>query len=171
MGKSIVKKVLVCINGTSESIKAAMYTILFAKQIGCSVKALYVVDTATIKFLLNSRFLATDEKVLYEKKFNQDGKHYLEYVESLARTKGIKIESQMREGSVCYEIIEEAESWGADMIIVGGKKKQPLSKQLSDNPRGSIKAWSTIGNQLMAYASCPVLVVNREGIEETFKVS
>ena len=171
MKKSVVKKVLVCVNGTAESIHAAMYAILFARQIGAAVKALYIVDTATIKFLLNSRFLAPDEKVLYEKKFNQDGQHYLEYVEGLARTKGIKIETQMREGSVCFEIVEEAEAWGADMVIVGGKKKQTLSKQLSDNPRGTLKAWSTIGNQLMAYASCPVLVVNKEGMEETFKIS
>lgn len=171
MGKSLVKKILVCVNGTTESIRAAMYAILMAKQFGCALKAVYVVDTATMKFLLNSRFLAPDEKVLYEKKFRQDGTHYLEYVESLARVKGIKIDTEMREGSVCFEIVSVAEKYGADMILVGGKKHKDISDEIRDNPRGSLKAWSTTGNQLMDFAPCPVLVVNKDDMEAIFKVS
>ena len=61
MKKSVVKKVLVCVNGTAESIHAAMYAILFARQIGAAVKALYIVDTATIKFLLRKFYIQSLE--------------------------------------------------------------------------------------------------------------
>ena len=49
MLKPLVHNVLVSINGSESSSRAAMYGILMAKQQHLNLKFVYVVDTATLK--------------------------------------------------------------------------------------------------------------------------
>ena len=169
MGKPLFKRILVCVNGTSESLKAVMYAILLSKQLSLSLKVVYVVDTATIKFLTNSKFFAPDERMEYEEKLNQDGKHILEYVKNLASMKGIEIETELLSGAVATEILNAAESFKADMIFLGGSKDSVhLLKQ--SNTQASRAKFNT-ANQIMQYSPCPVLVVNKKDMEDLFKIS
>lgn len=169
MGKSLFKRILVCVNGTSESLKAVMYAIVLSKQLSLSLKVVYVVDTATIKFLTNSKFFAPDERMEYEEKLNQDGKHILEYVKNLASMKGIEIETELLSGAVATEILNAAESFKADMIFLGGSKDSVhLLKQ--SNTQASRAKFNT-ANQIMQYSPCPVLVVNKKDMEDLFKIS
>ena len=92
MGKPFLKKILVAINGTHSSVLAAMYGIILAKQYQLKMKVVFVVDTATIKYLINFKFLVSDEKDAYKNDLKKDGQNYLDYVVNLARTKGVKIE-------------------------------------------------------------------------------
>ena len=96
----LLKKIIVAINGSESSVQAAMYAIMLSKQYSLALKAVYVVDTATIKFLTNSKFLVSEEKDSYESDLKRDGKTYLEYVKNLAKSKGMEIETELREGSV-----------------------------------------------------------------------
>lgn len=169
MGKPLFKRILVCVNGTSESLKAVMYAIVLSKQLSLSLKVIYVVDTATIKFLTNSKFFAPDERMEYEEKLNQDGKHILEYVKNLASMKGIEIETELLSGAVATEILNAAESFKADMIFLGGSKDNVhLLKQ--SNTQASRAKFNT-ANQIMQYSPCPVLVVNKKDMEDLFKIS
>lgn len=169
MGKPLFKRILVCVNGTSESLKAVMYAIVLSKQLSLSLKVVYVVDTATIKFLTNSKFFAPDERMEYEEKLNQDGNHILEYVKNLASMKGIEIETELLSGAVATEILNAAESFKADMIFLGGSKDSVhLLKQ--SNTQASRAKFNT-ANQIMQYSPCPVLVVNKKDMEDLFKIS
>ena len=169
MGKPLFKRILVCVNGTSESLKAVMYAIVLSKQLSLSLKVVYVVDTATIKFLTNSKFFAPDERMEYEEKLNQDGKHILEYVKHLDSMKGIEIETELLSGAVATEILNAAESFKADMIFLGGSKDSVhLLKQ--SNTQASRAKFNT-ANQIMQYSPCPVLVVNKKDMEDLFKIS
>lgn len=169
MGKPLFKRILVCVNGTSESLKAVMYAIVLSKQLSLSLKVVYVVDTATIKFLTNSKFFVPDERMEYEEKLNQDGKHILEYVKNLASMKGIEIETELLSGAVATEILNAAESFKADMIFLGGSKDSVhLLKQ--SNTQASRAKFNT-ANQIMQYSPCPVLVVNKKDMEDLFKIS
>ena len=76
--RSLFKKVIVAVNGSEQSIHASMYSILMAKQLGCELKAVYVVDTATIRQLTLSKFLISDESNNYEKSLEEEGKKLLE---------------------------------------------------------------------------------------------
>ena len=135
MAKPLVKKIIACVNGTSESIQAVMYAIILAKQLSLQLKVVYVVDTATIKFLTNSKFFAPDEKLKYEESLSQDGKNILEYVSSLALTKGIKAETELLSGAVASEILASAEKFKADLIIVGGRRMPiPLNSRKEELP-------------------------------------
>ncbi len=169
MAKPLLKRILVCVNGTSESLQAVMYAIVLAKQLELSLKVVYVVDTATIKFLTNSKFFAPDERTEYEEKLNQDGKHILEYVKNLASVKGMELETELLSGAVATEILNAAEAFKADMIFLGGSKDSAhLLKQ--SNTKASRAKFNT-ANQVMQYSPCPVLVVNKKEMEALFKIS
>ena len=71
-----------------------MYSILMAKQLGCELKAVYVVDTATIRQLTLSKFLISDESNNYEKSLEEEGKKLLESVVQLSKQKGVKIQTE-----------------------------------------------------------------------------
>ena len=66
MIKPLFQKIVVAINGSEQSLHAAMYAILLAKQYKCSLKAVYVVDTAALKFLSMSKFFLKTESQKYE---------------------------------------------------------------------------------------------------------
>src|SRR5574344_844317 len=100
MSKSFYKKIIVAINGSQSSIHAAMYAIMMAKSYNLALKVVYVVDTATIKYLTMNKFFITEEKEEFEKKLKIDGEHYLNSIEMLSFSKGIKIEKELRCGGI-----------------------------------------------------------------------
>ena len=60
MIKPLFQKVLVAYNGSKSSLHAVMYAILMAKCYKCHVKVVCVVDTATIKHLMLTKFVIED---------------------------------------------------------------------------------------------------------------
>ena len=168
MGKPFLKKILVAINGTHSSVPAAMYGIILAKQYQLKMKVVFVVDTATIKYLINFKFLVSDEKDAYKNDLKKDGQNYLDYVVNLARTKGVKIEPELREGSVSSEVITAADEFGSDLILVGGHNDPGSYIQGNQTKKSSAV---TVRNEIVNYAHCPVLVVHKQDVEELFKIS
>ena len=61
MIKPLFQNVLVLVNGSESSIHAVQYGILMSKLYHCNLKAVYVVDTATLKQLTLSKFFVADE--------------------------------------------------------------------------------------------------------------
>lgn len=165
MEKPLIKRIVVAINGTEQSLHGAMYAILMAKQYGCVLKAVYVVDTATIKQLTLSKFFVSDESASYENSLESDGNKILSDIVVLAAKKGVKIQTELRKGSVWAQIIMSAEDFNADLIILGGKEHGASSFQSVVN-RDSVSA-TNIG--IVGNASCNVLIVREKNIEKLFK--
>ncbi len=166
MLKPLIQKIIVAINGSEQSLHAAMYAILMAKQYKCSLKVVYVVDTAALKFLNMSKFFLKDESQKYEDNLVHDGEKYLEQVVTLAKVKGVKVETQLRKGSPWAEIVRAADEFAADFILLGGKEHQNVSVT-SDvaHDRASSTNMEIVGN-----AACNVLVVRQKDIEKLFKI-
>ncbi len=164
--KALLNSIVVAVNGSKNSIDAAMYGILLAKQYGLSLTAVFVVDTETIKFLINSRFLVEEEKLSYTEALERDGKNYLAYIEKLALSKGVQIATELRRGSVFAEVIAAADSLKADMILVGGRSNTETSLERL-GIRRSVSASSR--NDIALLAHCPVLVVHEPDMETRFK--
>lgn len=164
MARSFFKKVIVAVNGRNSSIHAAMYAIMMAKTYNLELKAVYVIDTATIKYLTMNKFLVSDEQNDFESKLKEDGEHYLSYVEMLAATKGVKIQKELRNGAVSTEIINAAEGFDADLILLGGNEKEV--------GKTGIKKYSVSAteNEVLANSKCPVMLVQKPEIEKIFKV-
>ena len=167
MIKPLIKKVLVAVNGSQSSIRAAMYGIILAKQNHCAVKFVYVVDTATLKRLTIGKFLVQDESDGFEGALRSDGEKYLDYVTELAKRKGIKAEAELREGSVWVEVVQSADAFGANLILLGG---HPSRYAVTGKVHDDSTVFSRTDKDIILNANCSTLVVYEPKVEELYKM-
>lgn len=167
MVKPLFQNIIVAFNGTKQSVHAAMYGILMAKTYQLSIKFVYVVDTATMAHLTLSKFLTPDERKDFDEQLTEDGKRHFNYAKKLAQKHNVKIETEMRRGSVATEIISTAEDFSADMILIGMRDAGAYSRISTQANNGGT---STLSVEIMAKARCPVLCVRKADIEDLFQV-
>jgi len=160
-----MKNILVAINGSEGSIRAAKYAIMLARSYKLELKFVYVIDSATIKYLGMNQILAKDEQTDYKVDLAYEGQDYLEYVSGLAASKGLGCQTELRDGSVVTEVLDVAKAFEADLIVIGAterKKGDPLIKR---------NVHSTHQGDIIEHSSVPVLVVKpSESIDAEFKL-
>jgi nucleotide-binding universal stress UspA family protein len=162
MIRPLYRNVLILINGSESSIQAAKYGILMSKLYRCNLKALYVVDTATLKQLMLNKFFVAEESKEYEASLTLDGKKYLQYVEDLAKSKGVKIETEIKNGSVWSETVSMVESMEADLILLGC---------FDSNTRDQKDILSTSYREILINAPCSVQLVREKMIDQLYKLA
>ena len=160
MIKPLFNNILVVLNGSEASIQAAQYGILMARLYRCDMKAIYVVDTATLKELTISKFFVNEESLDYENSLTEDGKRYLQHVENLAKAKGIKIETELRKGSVWSEVVTYAEDSKVDLILLGEHQHNESKDSITSTYK-----------EIISHAGCSVLVVRQKNIEQLYKMA
>lgn len=165
MIKPLFQKIIAAYNGSQASLSAVMYAIMMAKQLKCQVKVVYVVDTDTIKKLTLTKFMVKDEGESIEQGLQADGERNLAFAQKLAKSKGIKIETELKKGAVWAEIIKTADEYNADLILLGGHK-QNNSPSLSRKDMVSLQDGEIIGS-----AHCSVMVVNVPQLDQLFKLA
>ncbi|MDR2177729.1 MAG: universal stress protein [Treponema sp.] len=159
MIKPIISHVIAAISGSDASILAAKYAIVMSKTYRCKMTAVYVVDTATIRQLTLSKIFIQEESQDYEKSLELNGERYLSFVEELAQAKGVKIEREIRRGTVSTEILTAAEDKKADLIILGGWEKDRNTRDIIGHSH----------REIMTSAKCSVLLVKEPGIDQIYK--
>jgi nucleotide-binding universal stress UspA family protein len=115
----LIKKIMVFVDGTEQSVTAAQYAICLASGTGAELIALYVVNTRAVEDLLKARIFLQDEQVEYQRDMEADGQRYLNYIHELATKKGLSVTKICRQGSVHREILEAARSLGVDLLVIG----------------------------------------------------
>ena len=160
----MVKKLLVAINGSDISIRAAMYAVMLARTYKAELKFIYVIDSATIRYLGMNQMLAKDEQIDYKVDLAYEGQNYLEYAVGLAASKGVVAQSELKDGSVVTEIIKCAKDFEADMILIGGADKKKGEQLFKRNVHSSHQS------DIIENSKIPVVVVKGEDIETKFKV-
>ena len=118
MIKPLFQRVVVAYNGSVSSLHAVMYAMLMAKLYHCQVKVVFVVDPATIRQLTISKFMVKEEGDEIEGSLKSDGERNLEYVIKLAKSKGVRIDTELRSGAVWSEVITSAAEYDADLILL-----------------------------------------------------
>lgn len=164
MIKSLFHNVVVAYNGSKSSLSAVMYAVLMAKCYKCHVKVVYVVDSATIRQLMLTKFVIKDEAASLEENLEADGRRNLDFAAGLAKSKGIKIDTELRRGAVWSEIIKAADELNADLILLGGTTG---GSQLSSQNRDVVSAQDS---EIIGSAHCSVMVVRQPYIEQLFKI-
>ena len=164
MSKSFFKKIIVAVNGNESSIHTAMYAIMMARNYNISLKFVYVIDTATIKYLSMNKFIISEEKTEFEQQLKIDGENCINYVVHLAKSKGVTPEQEVRCGGVFTEIIKAAEEFDADLILLGGND-QDVGKHGIKN-----SVLSRDQSEVLANSKCPVMIVQKPGIDDQFKI-
>jgi nucleotide-binding universal stress UspA family protein len=157
--KSIIQNILVAISGSDASINAAKYALVLARQFKCSLTAVYVIDTATLRQLVITNIFLEDESEDYEKSLMDNGHRYLNYIQELAAQKGVKIETALRKGAVFTEILREAEQKSCDLIILGGWEKDRKDRDIISESH----------KEILMNAKCSVLVAKERDIDRIFK--
>ena len=161
----MMKKILVAINGSEGSIKAAMYAIMMARDYDLELKFVYVIDSATIRYLGINQMLAKDEETDYKVDLAYEGQNYLEYVSGLAAGKGVVAQTELRDGTVVTEILDTAKKFGADLIIIGSRKQKKEDRFVKRNVH------STHERDIIENTRIPILVVKpMDEIDAKFKV-
>ncbi|MDO4506274.1 MAG: universal stress protein [Spirochaetales bacterium] len=160
---SLFQKVLVCYNGSKSSLNAVLYAIMMAKIYKCTLKVIYVVDSASIKQLSISKFLVAEEAEETSRCLEEDGRKNLEYVKELAGQKGVEVETEILHGAVWSEIIHAADVWKSDLILLGGSVGASSSYSVQETV-------SKQDSEIIGSAHCSVMVVRDPYISHKFRL-
>jgi nucleotide-binding universal stress UspA family protein len=114
-----IRKIMVYIDGTEQSITAAQYAICLASFSNAQLIAYYVVNTRAMEDLLRARIFLKDEQVEYEHDMEADAERYLNHVNELAVQKGVAIEKRHSKGNVHKEIVKAVAENDIDLLIIG----------------------------------------------------
>ena len=152
-------KILVAIDGSAASMKAAEFAITMAnkerseqsKESGSELVALTVLDVSKPRGLLSS-FIAAPTYGLKElEQERNEAKQWMENLRQKAEEKKVAFRSEIIEGILSAEatIIDYAESHNINLIVVGTKGRSGFSRVLL----------GSVASKVVTYAHCPVLVV------------
>lgn len=114
-----IKKIMVYVDGTEESVTAAQYAICLASFTGAELVAHYVINTRAVEDLLKARIFLKDEQVEYEHDMEADAERYLNYINELATKKGVSIIKKRSRGNVHKEIADSIEADEVDLLVIG----------------------------------------------------
>ena len=114
-----IRKIMVFIDGTEQSITAAQYAICLASFSGAELIAYYVVNTKAMEDLLRARIFLKDEQMEYEHDMEADADRYLNHVKDLAVQKGMSITTKRSKGSVHKEVVNAVNEEEVDLLVIG----------------------------------------------------
>jgi nucleotide-binding universal stress UspA family protein len=151
-----IKKILVPVDGSKPSEKAAEYAIHIAKTMKANVVALHVMNipayaftTTPVEGMPTPAAIPIPLTVSSEERKIADS--YLSRVEKIGKSSGVAVETKIIENqqSVVHAITEFAEKEGFDLIIMGTRGRTGITKFLL----------GSVASGVLTYAPCPVLVV------------
>ena len=152
-----ISKILVAIDGSEHSIKAADLALemaqkesISAQKIGGELTALTVLDVSKPRRFLSS-FIAAPTYGLRELEEERNAaKHWMDAVQKKAEERNIRFSSEIIEGLVSAEatIVDYAESHQIDLIVVGTRGRTGFSKVLL----------GSVASRVVEYAHCSVVV-------------
>jgi len=151
-----IKKILVPVDGSKPSEKAAEYAIYIAKTMKADVLAVHVMSmpayaftTTPIEGMPTPTAIPIPLTVSGEERKIADG--YLDRIEKMAKKAGVAVETKIVENqqSVVHAITESAEKEGCNLIVMGTKGRTGIARFLL----------GSVASGVLTYAPCPVLVV------------
>jgi nucleotide-binding universal stress UspA family protein len=116
---SPIKKILLYIDGTEQSITAAQFALYLTRFTGAHLTVFYVINTKALDDLLKARIFLKEEQMEYEQDLEEDAKRYLNHVRDLAQKKGVTIETRSVMGSTHQEIVKLVREEGFDLLVIG----------------------------------------------------
>jgi nucleotide-binding universal stress UspA family protein len=139
-----IHKILVPIDGSDYSNRAAEYAIGIAKAQGAEVVLVYVVDELVIDQFSNSA-----ERTSIEAELKKDGQRATKYVESVLEKAGVKSSSMLLKGRPFEQIVNTTKSFDIDLVVMGTYGRRGAERILI----------GSVAERVIEYSPCPVLVV------------
>lgn len=113
-------KLLVYLDGSEDSVSAAMAAIVLATQLKAQLVAMYVVNTKALQDLVKMRIFLDSEQLEYQRDIEGDATRYLQHVKKLGKQKGLVVETIQKSGAVSQEVKQYIASHDVDMLVLGG---------------------------------------------------
>jgi nucleotide-binding universal stress UspA family protein len=127
----MISKILVPIDGSKVSQKAAKYAVELAKQTGASLTLLSVIDK---RFIVGQSVSAsaspTHLKESVEDYLKQSAQAATDAIVKLCKQNGIQYKTAIRTGHPVEEIVNEATKSKVDLIVMGSHGKNALKAVL-----------------------------------------
>jgi nucleotide-binding universal stress UspA family protein len=114
-----IRRILLYMDGSEGSITAAQYAICLSRYYRAELTALYVVNTRALGDLLKARIFVKAEQEEYLRDLEQDSQRYLNHVRSLARKKGLVVQTASASGTVHQEIKNCVLANKIDLLVMG----------------------------------------------------
>jgi nucleotide-binding universal stress UspA family protein len=147
-----INRILVFVDGTEQSITAAQYAIVLSRSLQAELFAMYVVDTRALSDLLRTRIFIEAEQEEYRQDLDADAVRYLNHIKTLARQKGVAVETISTSGTVHQEIKKTIAERDIDLLVIG-----ELSRIRSRRDEFHNEA-----ERAMRSVTCSVLIVKDE---------
>lgn len=141
------KKILVPTDGSAPSAKAREVALGMAKACNAPIVALYVVEPLPYVGLAE---VGVPDFANYASSVREEARKLLDDIEIECQEKGVKYESAVIEAiNVDQGIIEQAQTQGCDVIVMGSHGRRGLNRLLMGSVTRNVLSSSTV----------PVLVV------------
>jgi len=141
----LFERILVPIDGSQLSLKAAKQGIYIAKRLESEVVFLYVID---VRMIETSSLTGTDQGILRTRLRNV-AERYLNEAAKLAEEENIMFQNRIREGLPAEDILKEIEEKKIDLVIMGSKGMSGAHRVIIGSTAEEVVRWSP----------CPVLIV------------
>lgn len=149
MARSPIQKILVLVDGTEASARAAEYAIELARVTPAELTAVSVVDTDTLRRLMTAHILVAQEMDEFEREMAANQQKQIDYVVQMARKARVPIETTLTKG-VCHSaVLAEQKARRSDLIVIGAFRASLTKTDLVARERQLI----------LDEAPCPVLAV------------
>jgi nucleotide-binding universal stress UspA family protein len=144
-----VKHILVLVDGTEASFRAADFAIALAYALQAKLTAMAVVETETLRQLLNVKILSKVEMGEFEKELHSSSERQIAEVHERALRKKLVIDDVIVEGNSEEVVPREVATRQVDLIALGGFQSNRASRDLLTRQR----------QQIVDHTVCPVVVV------------
>ncbi len=148
------RKIIVAVDGSESSKKAARVAVDLAEKYGAELVALHVIPRLTYEFTPTSLTRAavppTGYGLLYGEA-RREAEKYVSDTMSMAKARNVSARGDILEDkpSIVEAIIDFAATEGADLIVTGTRGRSGFAKLLVGSVSGGV----------MAHAPSPVLIV------------
>jgi len=147
------KKILVGVDGSDYSMKAARLGILFSKKYGARLYIVHGIDFPGYLALSDPSMSRTVESTInsLRSKAEKKAKELLSNVSSIASKENVKFEAQVIDASssVSGSIIDYAENNNIDLILVGSRGLGGFKRMLV----------GSVSQEIVSHAHCSVIVL------------
>jgi nucleotide-binding universal stress UspA family protein len=140
-------KLLVPVDGSEVSMGAVKEAVELAKRLGSSVRLVYVLDAMMMAVPDPETGLVNVSEL--RDSFRAVGENALSGAEKLMKSAGVNVEKVLVEGDVHETVIDEAEEWGADLIVMGTHGRRGFNRLLL----------GSVAESVARRASCGVMLV------------
>lgn len=152
----MIAKILVPHDGTEISNRAFERAIEFAKAFNTEILLLHLIQDIPVPSSLllgNDRILISKAKRSIAKELEKGWNKMVQekIVDKMPKDEKIKFRSEIIVGSPADEIIRFANANKIDMIIVGSRRLETISK---------IKALGSVARKVSEAAECPVMIIH-----------